>query len=597
MAILKLKKVLMFGSTKNKDEILNKLQDFGKSHIVFVEKGTVAGSKELSIVGDIKDAISFIDQCPKKFPDAKFTSSVDPLEIIERILELKSNLTKLKDEKILVNRQIELLEPWGDFQLEEIEEKINKKFYFYALSQKNTTYLKNSDYTYKIVNSDNTNNYVVILNEDTPVMPVEALEMPETTKSELLVRIEEIGVEFDRIYSMRVKLTRYTAFLNEYVNQVIDRASHISASLSSTELGEFFYIESFVPEPEIEDLTKIAEENKFAISITEPADDDLPPSLLKNSVPFDSGEDVVNIYATPGYGEWDPSAAVYMSFAIFYAMIVGDAGYGFIFLLITLFCRSKLKKSEGGNKFYRLMMTLSFTTITYGVITGGYFGVNLPADHFLKQLSLINPTAPESLLTMMTISILIGCIHIIIANLITAKNLFPKLSMIGSLGWVFAIIGGFLFWQFGILRNVEMVVKISYALIIGGISLVFLFSSESRSIVTRIIDGLLALTKISAAFGDILSYLRLFALGLSSSYMAITFNSLAGSANEIVGVGWLMAILILLIGHGINIALCVLGGVIHGLRLNFLEFYNWSLEGDGFLFKPFNRKGVNLWNR
>jgi V/A-type H+-transporting ATPase subunit I len=124
---------------------------------------------------------------------------------------------------------------------------------------------------------------------------------------------------------------------------------------------------------------------------------------------------------------------------------------------------------------------------------------------------------------------------------------------------------------------------------------VFAFASDRpvrdlRSALFRLLDGLRALTDITKAFGDVLSYLRLFALGLASASLALTFNDLAHQAGQIQGVGLLFAILILLVGHLLNLMLALMSGVVHGLRLNYIEFYNWALSGEGYAFQPFNKK-------
>ena len=124
----------------------------------------------------------------------------------------------------------------------------------------------------------------------------------------------------------------------------------------------------------------------------------------------------------------------------------------------------------------------------------------------------------------------------------------------------------------------------------------FVFSSErpvrdARSALLWVLDGLQGLSNVTKIFGDVLSYLRLFALGLASASLALTFNDLARQvAAEVPGLGLLFAILILLVGHVLNLLLSVMSGVVHGLRLNFIEFYNWALLGEGYPFRPFRKK-------
>jgi V/A-type H+-transporting ATPase subunit I len=129
-----------------------------------------------------------------------------------------------------------------------------------------------------------------------------------------------------------------------------------------------------------------------------------------------------------------------------------------------------------------------------------------------------------------------------------------------------------------------------------GLLLVVGFSAPHEKPLKRLVQGMLGLTKISAAFGDILSYLRLFALGLASASLATAFNDMAaGLRTGVPRVGLLLALLLLLFGHALNLLLGVSSGVIHGLRLNVIEFFNWGLKEEGRRFTHFRRKEGSLW--
>jgi V/A-type H+-transporting ATPase subunit I len=162
-----------------------------------------------------------------------------------------------------------------------------------------------------------------------------------------------------------------------------------------------------------------------------------------------------------------------------------------------------------------------------------------------------------------------------------------------SLGWIFVLLGGYALWLSG---ADAAAAGVGMAAIAAGLLLVLLMGSERkvaglRSGLWRLLDGLRALTAITQVFGDVLSYLRLFALGLASASLALTFNDLARQVNqEVDGLGLLFAILIMLVGHALNLALGVMSGVVHGLRLNFIEFYNWALSGEGYPFRAFRKK-------
>ncbi len=234
----------------------------------------------------------------------------------------------------------------------------------------------------------------------------------------------------------------------------------------------------------------------------------------------------------------------------------------------------------------------------YGVLVGSYFGVEPPAGSLLDWLRVRIGGKPmlENQNAMMVIAVAIGIAHLSLANVINAFCDRKHLRWLGHLGWAMLMIGGFLLLS-GKFIELPALTTIGLGLAsLGGICI--LFFSSNRPLLTldwkqygmRMVDGVMQVTNLSKAFGDVLSYLRLFALGLASAKLAITFNGLAGGAYDKGGIGILLAIVILLVGHGINFLLGLMGGVVHGLRLNCIEFFNWGLNQEGYAFQPFNKK-------
>ena len=182
----------------------------------------------------------------------------------------------------------------------------------------------------------------------------------------------------------------------------------------------------------------------------------------------------------------------------------------------------------------------------------------------------------------MILSIIIGMVHISLSHLIN----FKKNREYASLGWVVVIWSGFFLVSSEMKRGVGNPAA-TYAMVVGLIA-VMIFSSRKKNLLLRILAGLNGLLGIVQVFSDVLSYLRLFALGIATVYMAHTFNMLAG--NIIKGlpwIGYIFAVPILIAGHFVNLMLAVMGGIVHGLRLNFLEWYRWCFVGDGLIYKPF----------
>jgi len=262
-------------------------------------------------------------------------------------------------------------------------------------------------------------------------------------------------------------------------------------------------------------------------------------------------------------------------------------------LLIMLIVKFKHKSTSPPMKrFINMSLILSGATVAYGLASGGFFGLSTENRLFgwLVGASLFDPLDID---VMMNASILIGMIHVTISLILKAFRLIKVIkdyiTPISNLAWV-AAIWSFYFWygysQFETQPFYE-IRSVLLTIFIVALVAVFLTSGGTFKPVKLIVGGLVGLYNIVQFFADILSYLRLFALGMAGTLLAQTFNSIASDVMGFGVPGIILGFIIFLIGHTINILLCVMGGVIHGLRLNFLEWYRWSFDGDGRAFKPF----------
>jgi V/A-type H+-transporting ATPase subunit I len=211
-------------------------------------------------------------------------------------------------------------------------------------------------------------------------------------------------------------------------------------------------------------------------------------------------------------------------------------------------------------------------------------------DSLLGQAKLLDVNNFDA---MMIISVVIGASHIALANgIVAVRNWGTPLAWV-HLGWITAIAGSLSLW---LAAGNSSIWTVGEALVALGLATVFLFSSSRpvdsfTNLALRLGDGLRGWTRVTKAFGDILSYLRLFALGLASAMLALTFNQIGqGVIEALPGIGLLLGGLIILVGHTLNLGLAMMSGVIHGLRLNFIEFYGWGLSEEGYPFKAFARK-------
>jgi V/A-type H+-transporting ATPase subunit I len=316
---------------------------------------------------------------------------------------------------------------------------------------------------------------------------------------------------------------------------------------------------------------------------------------MRTPRPLDIGQDLVKFYVTPGYWLWDPSTTVFVSFSIFFAMIVADAGYGALLGLGILYFWRMMGRSDTGRKLRVLFSCLAAASVLYGVLIGSYFGLEPSDGSILSRLRIFDL---ENTNSMMAFSILVGIGHIIFANVMDAWRQRTSAGALVPLGWVAILIGGTLM-GFGTVAGEKAAGLRSAGTVFASVGAlgVFLFSAREGNILKRIAMGFLGLTKLTSAFGDVMSYLRLFALGLASGSLAMAFNDLASQVSGSVrGVGLFFGLLILVFGHGINVLLGISSGFIHGLRLNLIEFFNWGIAEEGTQFRAFAKKEDRGWN-
>jgi V/A-type H+-transporting ATPase subunit I len=456
------------------------------------------------------------------------------------------------------------------------------------LKQKNL--LSNLEMPWHVVFSDNKYAYTVLISKkepDSSVLPLTRTHLGTKSKVELLDELEQTELALDDLNAKRQGLTRFIYLLSVNIAQADDKASLASASQKTFDDGQVIALQGWVPDIRLDEVTDFARSENLVCIAENPEEGEVPPTQLKQPKKMSAAKDLALFYQVPGYYGWDPSKLLFVSFSLFFAMILADAGYGLLLGAALLFSWKKLARTDKGKAYRLLGLSLTVSTILYGVLVGSYFGMSPPIGSILESINILDINDFD---VMMKLSIIVGAIHLGIANISMAYVNRHKRSALAKLGWLCAIYGGLFYWLLGESENGQL---FSYCLIaVGALAIVF-FTSE-RPIVKasdhlfRLFDGIFSLKNALNAFGDVLSYMRLFALGLASASLAITFNGLASDAYyAISGGGLLIAILILLVGHALNLVLSLMSGVVHGLRLNYIEFYNWGQAEEGTAFQTF----------
>ncbi|HKK23377.1 MAG TPA: hypothetical protein VJ947_06785, partial [Pseudohaliea sp.] len=390
-------------------------------------------------------------------------------------------------------------------------------------------------------------------------------------------------------------LTRWCTLFRLSLDRLDDSFARAQASGRTFNADPVFALQGWVPAARAGEVRSYAEAECLAVTIAPPGPGDDPPTLLANAPPAASGQDLVQFYTTPGYRTWDPSNAVFFSFAVFFAMILSDAGYAVLLSLPLLLYWGRMGASDLGRRLRALFASLLAAALVWGVMVGGYFGLDPPEGSLLAGLKVFTVNDYEA---MMAVSITVGIVHLLIANGAIAWRRRSEPRGLGAFGWVVMLLGGTALWlgYGGAGSGIPFAGRLVEAgpwLLGAGALLVLGFTAPHKRPLGRLLGGLLGLTGITSAFGDVLSYLRLFALGLASASLAVAFNDLAGTvADAMPGLGIFLALLVLLIGHALNLTLALMSGFVHGLRLNFIEFFRWCVPEEGHPFQAFARKAA-----
>ena len=590
--IVKMKRYTFVGPGWEKDRFIRRLQDLGATHIALpaeaIEPAQI--SKELQRVSEIRRFLARL-----AVRDSGSKGSADYLKICSRKEELEKRESELLNQLALLKKDQALLEPWGDFEPEDINFLRSRglNIGFYKMTNRAFERLQSEGLFCHIARrTEGDTTFVAISSKPMdPNVPEERL--PAKRLSMIDREIQDCADELSRIKKEYQTLAEKAGTLEEAELALKDDYEY-SKVLLNTESAlddKVFVLTCWSPLPEGELIKGIGEEFAFGHFCEDPEPEDKVPILMSNKSVFDSGEDLVRIYSYPSYRDFDPSGIVLYAFAALYGLIIGDAGYGLVYLALTGLLHWKVKsRSPLWIRFRRLSYILACSVIFWGIISASYFGISLDADNPLNKVMLINMGTKEGQTKAMLFSIILGMIHLSIAMGIR----FYRTRNPASIGWIAVMWSGYALIYSKKILGVDN--PLATYIFIAGLIVVVLFISSSRNPIIRIglglYDGGFGLAQL---FSDILSYLRVFALGLATMYICVTFNMLAGMPYKALPyIGIIPAVFILIFGHGINLALGIMGGVVHGLRLNFLEWYRWCFEGDGVAFKPFKRNIVKV---
>jgi V/A-type H+-transporting ATPase subunit I len=331
--------------------------------------------------------------------------------------------------------------------------------------------------------------------------------------------------------------------------------------------GAIAYVKGYIPADIEGRLVSLAKERRWGVLVTDPEPGDPVPTLLSNPPWVDRIKPVLGLLGlSPGYRELDVSTAFLVFFALFFGILIGDAGYGLVYVLITLLLQKVMKLNGELKTTFSLFYLLGTSAIIWGLLTGTFFGQEwvLAAGYTPPVPQLNDPYVMQSF------CFFLGAFHLSIAHSWRAYLKFPSLTALADAGWICVLWTAFLVAR-------TLVLGAAFPswgiwLFAAGIVLVICFTSPQRRVLRGIGEGLgtVALSLMNN-FTDVISYVRLFAVGLASLAIAETTNTLASGFGE-GAVALVAGIAIVFIGHTLNLILGPMSVLVHGVRLNVLEF-------------------------
>jgi len=590
MSIVSLVKVTFYGHTDDRQQILSDLQKFGCLHLIPLAPEQESLHTAGGLSSRSREALRFLTSCPNRRrqvrdPDKFFARATE-----QKALALMEKIQDLEAERDFLIGRIENLRPWGDFSFPPREALNNLRLWFYVVPHKDMKQVETTDLIWEVILRDNRFCYFAVISERLPEsMPVERVRTGNKSLSQLEDRLEEVELELEDLQAERAGLTRWCTLFARNIDRLEDQAAVNDAAEQTYAEDPVFALQAWTPENTIARLQQYVNDQGLVFETADPQPTETPPTLMQNPQGLAGGQDLVSFYTTPRYWLWDPSIIVFFSFALFFAMIFADAGYSASLGLIVAALWKKMGHSNAGRRFRILLATLVGAGVVYGVIVGSYFGVSPAAGSLPAKLKIVDMM---NFSVMMQLSILLGVFHLVVANAVTAWHFRRTIRAAVPIAWVFIFLGAVAIWQAASHGETLTFLKpAGIATMVLGLAGVVLFNSPEGPLWKRLLKGLGGLTGLSNAFGDALSYLRLFALGLASASLAGTFNTMAGQVKEALpGIGFLFALLIALLGHTLNFVLALSSGFIHGLRLNFIEFFRWSVAEEGHPFNAFAKK-------
>jgi V/A-type H+-transporting ATPase subunit I len=572
------------------EEFLKKLQGVGVVDITRSTKPVDEKSETLSSkAGNYRKALTLLKKVtPAEFADKTYG------DLAETVINTVNEREMMENQLTQLHRDLAERLPWGQFDVKNFKklEEQGLKLHFYKVKASAMDPAWAENYALSEISNDGTWSYFVVVSDDENYeFPLKELPAPDSDCTAIEKKINDLEYEIEKNYRLMSELKCHENDLQRELDKTMSKLDLHLARISGTKAAEDYItvLEGFVPTEKEAEMTALLESEEVLYLVDKAKVEDNPPIKLKNNSYVSMFEMLTDMYGRPKYNEFDPTVFISIFFMLFFAFCMGDAGYGLVLIIASL----AMKKVLGD--IAKIGLVLGIATTVIGFLFHTFFSMDMLSWSILPEAvkKCMLPSQIAGYDGTMVLAIVVGVVHLSLAMIIktyqaTKVNGFA--NSLGTWGWTLLIVGGVIVGAFALVGVLESSVATWIIIILGILSAlgIFFLNNLHRNPLINFGAGLWdTYQMVTGLLGDVLSYLRLYALGLAGAKLGEAFNAIGTQALGDGGANWIWFILIIVVGHALNIVMCVLGAFVHPLRLNFLEFFkNSGYEGTGRKYNP-----------
>jgi V/A-type H+-transporting ATPase subunit I len=580
-----MKKMTLIAMADAAREAVTRLQDLGVIHLELAteghdadEEGSIFALREkISSIKEVIQILSELRRQNEKSPETRNHSEATDVsskrldEEIERIEKIDEVLAQLQ-------KTIDDFKGFGNFDPQKIVDLANKGVFVKLYrTNKDALPVVPEHAAFVEIQQIGHESFFAVVSDKSFVLEIPEMVLPETSPANMQKQFDALQKEKQQIQACLLKQSAQIPVLQQELLGLEDHLAQALAYESMQSQGNLVWLQGFCPANKVSAVE--ANQLGWGLVINDPAEDELVPTLIENPRWLKPVEVVFNFIETyPGYREKDVSPIFFVFLTLFYAMLIGDAGYGLVFLAIAGGVHFKF-----GHKIPKhvlsLFYVLNIATVFWGLLSGTYFGIALPEGSFLNKIALIDG---DNIKQMMILCFIVGLVQLTLARVWNIICLINSRKAFAEVGWLLTLWTAF-FIAMSVIAGVPFPSFMTYVGVVGMV-MALVFSGSLTDVA-----GLFQFPfSVINCFSDIASYLRLFAVGSAAVALARVFNGMASELMDGGVVSLIGGLLILLLGHSLNLVLGLLSVLVHGLRLNLLEFSGHvGLEWTGFKYNPF----------